>query len=236
MNPFARFERDCSVDKKKFLVICLLAVTVIIPFDFLLMFAANYVNMPLQVFSVPIWPVLVKIFFSIVAYSIMQLPFISMALQYFQSGQLQISRVYGDTLTYGFPVYLISIVCAALIALGSLLFLIPGMILLIWLLGVPYAAVIDDMRWWRGLKQSFHFGNARFFQLVGFLVVFILIDFGISYAVSFGIIYFFKSLAVLNLSLMVLNALLLPVFSFIVTHHYLEWIGYEPANNPVDES
>ncbi len=220
--------------RKKFLVICLVAVTVVIPFNFLITFAVNYVNLPLQVFVVPLWPTLVKISFSIVAYYIMQLPFISMAFQYFQSEQLKVSRVYGDTLTYGFPVYVISILCAILVAFGSLIFLLPGLVLLIWFLGVPYAAVIDDMRWLRGLKQSFRFGNARFFQLIGFLVVFALIDFGISYAISFGVIYFFKSLAILNLSLMVINALLLPLFAFILTHQYLDWIGYDPENDPAD--
>lgn len=218
--------------KEKFFVICLLAITILFPFDFLITFAANYVNLPLQVFVVPLWPILVKIFFSVVAYFVMQLPFISMALQYFQTGQLQVSRVYGDTLTYGFPVYVVSILCAVLIAFGSILFLLPGLVFLIWFLGVPYAAVIDDMRWWRGLKQSFRFGNSRFFQLIGFLIVFMLVDFGISYAISFGVIYFFNSLAVLNLFLMIINALLLPFFSFMMTYQYLDWIGYEPVNDP----
>lgn len=221
--------------KKKFLVICLLSVTITIPFYFLMLFANRFVNLPLQVFVVPLWPTLVDIFFSIVAFCIMQLPFISVALQYFQTSQLRISKVYVDTLIYGFPIYIISIFCGVFVAMGSLFFLIPGLLFLIWFLGIPYAAVIDDMKWWRGLKQSFRFGNAHFFQLIGILGVFLLIDFGINYAVSLGVIYFVNSVAVLNLLLIITNVLMLPVFTFILTHLYLDWIGYDPVNIPTDE-
>lgn len=221
--------------KSKFLTILLIGLTITIPTLFLYTFVVNYTTFPLRVFFIPIWPDMVKLFFTMIVFPFIQIPFVSMALQYARIGDVKVSRVYGDILKYGFSIYVISILSSVLITIGSLLLLIPGLVLMIFFMGIPFVAVVDDMTGWRGVKQSFAFAKTHFIQLMGWLLLFVLFDFVLSFILSFIAIYTANSFLVVNLSLTLGTILTLPVFVFGITFQYLDWIGDNPVNDPAED-
>lgn len=211
--------------KEKFLLILLTILLFVVPIQLLYTLVVNYATLPFQLFHIPLWSTMIQAFFMFVVLFIIQLPFISMALQYARNEDVRLGQTVIDALKHMFPVYVLSLFIALLIVTGSLLFVIPGFVLLILFFGISYTAVIDDQTWFSGIKQSWAFGKAYFFKLSGLLFVFGIIDVLISLPVLF-IVYLFTGLyIVFNLALIITNGLVFSVLFFIVTFYYLDWPG-----------
>jgi hypothetical protein len=228
--------REClDLYKSNLGKIFLISITVVFPAVFLYAFVVNYLTFPLDVFFIPVLPHIINLFFTVICFMFIQIPFANMALQYARTGEVKTSKVYGDLLRYGFSIYVVSILFAFLITLGSMLFLLPGLILLILFQSVVVTAVVDDKTGWQGVKQSFAFGKAHFFKLLGWMLLFVLGDFIVSFILSFIAIATTNLTLIANLALAISTALTLSLFVFAVTYQYLDWIQDEPVNDPAED-
>ncbi|SDC87107.1 hypothetical protein SAMN04488112_11979 [Melghirimyces thermohalophilus] len=75
-----------------FLVILLFVV----PIQMVYTLAVNYTTLPFQVLGIPLWPALIKSFFMFIALFLIQLPFISMALQYARNEDIRLGKTLAD--------------------------------------------------------------------------------------------------------------------------------------------
>lgn len=91
-------------------------------------FAVQYTSLPFNILSIPLWPNLIHLFFMLICYTFIQIPYISMAIQWDEDDEITLRRAYGDTLKHMFPVYIYSLVYAISVMAGMFLLLIPGLV------------------------------------------------------------------------------------------------------------
>lgn len=219
-----------EIYKNNFTKILLITLFFTVPIGLLYTFLMHYVEEPLAVFLVPVWPTLIKIFFGVLTFSLVQIPFIALVLNDSRSGMVSFRRIWSPLLEHGYSIYFLSVVAALFISLGSLLFIIPGIIFLVFTLGIAQAALIDKMVWFKGIKQSFLFAKQHFFRLMLLLVVFAIIDFLVSYTISFGFMLLSNSFFILNLILIFFSGLIMPLFIIIISLLYMDWTDFDYMN------
>jgi len=209
--------------KDNFNYILLIGMTIVFPILLGYTFVVNYAIMPFEFFGIPLWPQLLHSFFMLIALFMLHPPFVSMVVQDHRFGEVKLGGLYTDTLQYMFPIYILGILYAFTVTLGMVFFIIPGVALLLMFLAVPQTALIDDLVWWQGIKQSCKFGLKRFFPLLGIFLMFAVIDTLLSSLILFVAMLITKYFIFSNLVIMIVNALSLPFFIFTVGYMYWEW-------------
>ncbi|GGA57498.1 hypothetical protein GCM10007416_33410 [Kroppenstedtia guangzhouensis] len=209
--------------RERFWLILLVVILYVVPMQLLYTFVVNYATWPFQLFGIPIWTTMIQAFFMFICLFLIQLPFISMAFQYAQNEEVRLGKTFTGALESMFSIYIMGIFLSLLMVIGSLIFIVPGFVLMILFFGVSCAAVMEEKTWWKGLKQSFLFGKEHFFKLLSWTVLFGVIDLIVSF-VTYILVYSITGLyLVLNLSLIMVNGLIFSILFFIVAFYYYDW-------------
>ena len=209
--------------KINFWQVLLIGVTVILPIQIVYSIAVNFISLPFFYFGIPLWPSIFQGLFMLISLFLMQLPLISMAKQDIHYDDIKLSKTYGETIRHGFFAYVTSFPYAVIVVIGLLFFVVPGLIVLILFMGIPYVKVIEERSIGVVLKKSFQFGKENFFNLLGYLLLFAAVDIGLSYFISSLMIFYSNQFAALNWVLMLVNMFLFPVFVFSVVYLYENW-------------
>ncbi|MEC2057619.1 hypothetical protein I6J18_12430 [Peribacillus psychrosaccharolyticus] len=155
----------------------------------------------------------------------MILPIISIVVQDTRHENVKIGPIYGDFFKNAFFIYMLSILFAIVTTLGFLLFIIPGIFLLVLFMGIPFVKVIDNDPFEVVIKQAYLFGKQNFMLLSSLLITFAIVDFVFTYLFSFIAIVFTEQMAIVNWTLLLINMFLLPLYIITVTKIYLSWNG-----------
>jgi len=203
--------------------VLILSLTIVLPIQIVYTFLVNYVSMPFLLLGISIWPNIIQIFFLLIAFSLIQVPFASMVSQEKRFETVKLGTAYGDCLANMFSVYILGIVYAICAVIGMFLLLIPGLLLILFLVAIPQSVVVEEIKGLAGVKRSFKFVKSNFKRVLGLFGFFIFSDMIIS-----GICYFFISrltdlILFQNIVLMFINLLLLPLFSLSLTYLYFNW-------------
>lgn len=152
---------------------------------------------------------------------LVQLPFISLA----QKGQGQKAtqrEVFHSVITHLVPVLAVGVLYTLAVLVGLTLLIIPGYILLILLLLFPQVTVVEGLTVRLGLKRAFNLGKVHFLQLSVLMLSFVLVETLLTLVLQYGL-GSQTHLSMLLLIRLLLQSLLLPLFSFMVTLFYVEW-------------
>lgn len=155
----------------------------------------------------------------------MLIPFVSLVIQDTRNNKVKTGNLYLDMLRYSFFVYMISIPISIFTTVGFLLLIIPGLVFLVFSMGIPLVKMGEDASLKSVIKKSISFGKENFMYLCGFLLLFAAIDFIGTYLFSYLAIVLTGQMAVTNWALMILNMFLFPLFVFVLAKQYLEWSG-----------
>lgn len=155
----------------------------------------------------------------------MLIPLVSLVIQDTRYNKVKTGKLYVDMLRYAFFVYIISIPISILTTVGFLLLIIPGLVLLIFSMGIPLVKMVEDVSLKAVLKKSMAFGKENFMHVCGLLLLFAAVDFVATYLFSYLAIVLTGQMAVTNWVLMILNMFLFPLFVIAVSKQYLEWNG-----------
>lgn len=203
--------------------ILLIGGTLIVPIQVIFTFLTNYLAFPFQYFGVPLWPQIIQVIFMLIAVFVMQPAFVSMVVQDDKFDEVKLGKTYGDAFRYMFPVYVVGIVYALCVAAGFILLFLPGFFLLVWLSAIPCVAVMDDLKWWKGIKRAARFGKENFFKICGVMLFFAFLD-ALASAAAYTIAYFLTTLVLaIHIALMAVNILLMPLFIFAFSYLYNNW-------------
>lgn len=204
--------------------IILLSFTIVIPLQLLFTFFTNLVALPFSIFEIRLWETMVQLFFTVITFSLIQLPFAILFQLDIQDEEYKVGNIYGLSLQKGFMIYVLSILSAVIIFAGTILFIVPGIILMIFLIAIPQATVIENKTWWKAVKRSMKFAKQNFTKLFMLILIFMLFDFLVSYVSYFLALFTSNSFIVLNVFIMVGNAIILPFFIFTISNLYHDWI------------
>lgn len=220
--------------KRNFLRVLLIGITVIIPIQVIYTIVVNYVSLPFIFFNLPLWPMVFQSIFMLMSIFMIVIPLVSIVYQDVRENKVKTSKLYIDMLRHAFFVYIVSIPISILTTAGFLLLIIPGLVLLIFSLGIPLIKMTEDASVKTVFKKSISFGKENFMSICGLLLLFAAVDFIVTYLFSYFAIVLTGQMAVTNWVLMLLNTFLLPLFVFALTKQYFEWNG-ETNMNQEDE-
>ncbi|MFS8612896.1 MAG: hypothetical protein FWJ68_15380 [Planifilum fulgidum] len=170
-----------------------------------------------------------RAFLVLLALSVSQIPFIELAYRDAMGEDVRFKDGFRSILEHIFPVYIMGILYAFLSAFGGLLFIVPGILIAVWLYLFPYVAVIEKKHWWKGFKRAFRMGKKHFFQLLLIVFLFGLFEMIVEYVVLNDTLYLTTRFLVIAVVQLVLNLLFLPLFTFIITYYYIDWNGGKEA-------
>ncbi|WP_077210659.1 hypothetical protein [Bacillus dakarensis] len=221
----AYFQEAFKLYKNNFLRVLLIGITVLLPIQLIYTILINYVAMPFQYFNLPLWTSIFQSIFMLMSVFVMFIPLISMVAQDTRTSSVKTGKLYGDTIRYAFFAYLISIPVSILITTGLLVLIVPGIILLVLLIGIPFVTVIEDERPKSVIKKSISFGKENFLSICGILLSFAAFDVVGTYLVTFAASVLNGQMAFANWLMIILNIFVLPLFVFTIAKAYLNWNG-----------
>ncbi len=88
-----------SLYKSSFRYLVLVGLTIVLPILFIYTLLVNYITLPFQLFNIPLWSTFFKIYFSAIAFALIQIPYISIFVQDLRHGN---AISFGKDLLEGF--------------------------------------------------------------------------------------------------------------------------------------
>lgn len=211
--------------KHRFWTVLILGLLLITPVYFFALIFTNYFFRYYGALDLIFIAHFFRAFLVLLALSVSQIPFIELAFWDAMGKDIRFKDGIRSILEHIFPVYIMGILYAFLSAFGGLLFIVPGILIAVWLYLFPYVAVIEKKHWWKGFKRAFYMGKEYFFQLFLITFLFGLFEMIIEYIVLNGTLYLTTRFFAIALVQLGLNLLLLPLFTFVITYYYIEWNG-----------
>ncbi|MCM3719801.1 hypothetical protein [Fictibacillus phosphorivorans] len=214
-----------KVYKDNFKKILILGISIILPIQLLFTFATNLVALPFAIFGFSLWETMVQVFFTVITFFLIQLPFTNLFELDFKDEEYKLKDIYIKTLQRGYMVYILSLLSAVLIIAGLLFFILPGVLLMILLIAIPQAIVLENKLWWNSVKRSMKFAKQNFWKLLGVILLFTVMDLVVSFIAYFLTALTSNLFIVLNSFIIVGNAIILPYFIFMLSTLYKNWIS-----------
>ncbi len=211
-----------SLYKRQFGKIMAVSLLLIFPMEMIYLFLSNYIAKLYGFLNLDLFYVWFVGFFNLIFLTLFQIPFIYLAYKDGIGEEYTIGEIMAFTLENALPIYAIGIIYAILVSLGLAVFIIPGILILIYLFPFPYVAVIEKEFWWAGLKSAIRFAQKNFFGLLGIVLTLQLIEWLVGFGLAFISNFYIHHFGFAALSQIVLNMLFVPFFTFVVTRYYME--------------
>lgn len=203
--------------------IFLLGLLVVFPVQVLCLIIDNYFYAYYELFGL----IYVADFFyginMLLALSFVQIPFIKMISCFTKGEPIYFSKIYGSVWENGFVVFMMGILYAIGVGTGTLLLIIPGIILMVLLYSFPYAVVLERKKWGKAFKLAYEFGKSNFFKLLGLILGFSLVEGIVEWGVEELTLLFTHRYITIVVVTMLANMLFVPLFAFINASFYLKW-------------
>ncbi|KPC77555.1 hypothetical protein ADL26_02105 [Thermoactinomyces vulgaris] len=215
-----------SLYKDKLLYILLFGVTIAFPLFFINQFVSTfYYNLfaTVGVSELGSYP---QFIFSTITIFISQIPFIYLVKSKLIEEETSISEGYRVFFEHMLPVYVVGAIIAILVTLGTVLFIVPGLILLMLFILYPYVVVFEGESWFSGLKRAFQVGKTRLFQVMGVTFLLSILTMLMNFVTLFLSLYTLDNLFLINIIQLIFNMFILPYLTFVVGHYYYDWEVY----------
>ncbi|MBM7588270.1 hypothetical protein JOC86_004867 [Bacillus pakistanensis] len=209
----------------KFEGVLLLSLTILLPLLLIDWFIINLVYM--FVFNdftsamADFYYILLTFIFLVIA----QIPFIQFVKSYETDEKVNYKKIYYVFITNAFSLFVFGVCISFVTSIGILLFILPGLIFLIFMFVAPYEAILEGKSVWKSIKTSIVFTKRRFVPLF-LIILFISLTEIIIGWVSMFLIYTVTTSLLAQLAVqMLLNLLIFPFLAIWVTYFYMEWKG-----------
>ncbi|MFD1408542.1 hypothetical protein ACFQ49_10330 [Kroppenstedtia eburnea] len=214
-----------SFYRQQILKILLLILVFFIPLQLTSLLISNLLVLYYEPLGIPSFGLFLGTCVNLLMICLVQMPFIHMVIQDQIGDGVKVKNALGATLEKGFRVYLWSLVYILMVALGTLLLVVPGVILAILFFILPYVVMIEKEKGWANLKTAFQIGKENFLRIAGVLFLFGVIQWLLESGVLVGSIMLVDSFLVVAIIQTGVSSLVYPLFIFLLTHMYLDWTG-----------
>lgn len=208
----------------RFETIFLISITILLPILICHSFVTNTIYM--FVFDKPT-EIAGDFYYSLVSFQtfIFSLsPFILLFREEYYVGEIKYKKVYIDFIIRAFQMFIFSILFSFIVAIGLFFFIVPGVILCILLIGIPFTSLIQDKSIWKSFRTAYRFGKQNFFKLLSIILIVSLLEMLISFFSQF-LVYQITTLAIAQILVqMVINILLFPILAMWLSKFYIRWL------------
>ncbi|MBO8164393.1 MAG: hypothetical protein H0Z34_11835 [Brevibacillus sp.] len=220
MHPFRESVRFYARNIEYLL---LLAFAICLPFSLLHAFVTNYVYFWTAFTQTNAFGDFVNTFYMLLFFIVAQLPFIQYVQSEVEGEEKGIRRAFHTFFVHGFSVFLFGVLYVLLVLAGSLLFIIPGLIVLTLFFLTPYMIVIRNQSAWKSWQAAFQLGKRYFFPLSGLLLLISVVEWLIGFAGLFGVAMITSNYAAFLFSQIMLNLILFPFMVVLMTFYVRKW-------------
>lgn len=164
-----------------------------------------------------------NILFLLVLFTICQVPFIAFTYGEMDDDENKLKKSFAVFLKFGFSIFLFAILYTVLSILGLLTFVIPGILILVFLFPLPYISVLKDQPVRRVWRTAFLLAKKNFFKLLSLLVLISFIEMIIGYLMNIGISYITQNSLAFVICNMLINLLVFPLLIIIISVNVKRW-------------
>ncbi|XXM72017.1 hypothetical protein ACQ0QQ_20470 [Lysinibacillus sphaericus] len=161
--------------------------------------------------------------FLLMLFTISQVPFISFTFSEMEDEENKLKKSFGILLKFGFSVFLFALLYTVLSIFGLLAFVIPGILIMVFLFPLPYITVLKDQPIRKVWRTAFLLAKKHFFKLLMLLVSISFIEMLLGYAVNVGISFITQNSLAFVICNMLINLLLFPLLIIIVSANIKKW-------------
>ncbi|MBH0171682.1 hypothetical protein [Fictibacillus sp. 18YEL24] len=219
----SEFLNGVSIYRYEFKTIMIIGITMAIPIQIFFLFFSNYLSVPYVLMGIPIWQNIIQMFFIMVSFSLLQVPFIVLFRFHVSDFDFSYKDIFIQSFRYFFLLYLTSIFTALVCIMGMFMFVLPGILLLVLLLAIPQSIILEENNLWKSIRYSISFGKANLGKLLFILFIFFLFDIFLSYLAYVTAIYISNLSIIINFFFIAINGLLIPIFIFTLSSMYTSW-------------
>ena len=220
MNPLSASFR---MYKENLLSIWLLSFTIVFPLLVMHALLTNFVYSATLVTEDSIFPDLIYGLLTLLFLVVAQVPFIQYTMSDTNGSERPLKETYMTFVEKGFSIYLFGLIYTVMVMLGIILFVVPGLILLVLLFLTPYISILNEQPSRVSWRIALRMGKKHFFKIALLILATSVTELLVEQVSLFGMMYVSTSYPILLLTQMLLNVLLFPLIVIIITNYVLEW-------------
>lgn len=195
----------------------LLSLSIVLPVLLLHTIYVNYIYAITVDFASTYIGDFVNSFLVIILVVVIQLPFIQYVNSDIEGEENKLRKAYVALFKYGFSVYVFGIVYSFLSILGLALFIIPGVILLVFFFLTPYLSILRQESARKTFKLALSYGKKNFLSLFAIILLTSMGEFFISILSLYGVALITANYLAILFSQVLMNMLLLPLIVCMIT-------------------
>lgn len=130
---------------------------------------------------------------------------------------------------HSFAVFVFGIIYVLAVSFGMLLFVVPGVVILVLFYLTPYLTVIKKQPVQQCWKKAFALGKKHFFSILGVILLISAIEWAISVIGLFTVTYITTSFGAVFFTQLLLNVIFFPFMAVMLTMYTHKWLS-ESAN------
>ncbi|QFT87769.1 hypothetical protein FIU87_03805 [Bacillus sp. THAF10] len=204
----------------KFLVF---AFTIMLPLMLLQTFFVNYIYSTTNMEGSMLVGDFANAFMSLLVLTIIQVPYIKFVLLEEEGEEHLVRRSFHTFLNHAALYFLFGAVFTLMVIVGSALFVLPGIILLVFFYYVPYVWTKSGFGWKKGFSRSAKLAKKHFFAILFLLLLIGIVDTALSGAVTMLATNFTESYFGVLLSKLIIASVVYPLGVIILTLKFNGW-------------
>jgi hypothetical protein len=220
MHPFKESIRFYARNIESLL---LLSAVLVVPFFIIHNFTLNYLNLIAAITGAKFVASFFNLFLLLLFLLILQIPFAQYVQSDLDGDERPIRKAFRTFFEHSFSVFVFGIVFSFLVSTGMMLFMIPGLILMILFYLTPFFVVLKKQSAWRCWRAAMEMGKKHFFQIFGLLLMVSVVEWLISLAGLFLVTSITATFGAVMFIELLLNVIVLPFFAVMFMMYVNKW-------------
>jgi hypothetical protein len=203
----------------------LLLLSTVILFPFLLVhnFTINYVNFLAALTGAPIVSSFYNLFLLLLFLTVVQIVFAQYVISELEGEERPLRHSFRTFFETAFSVFLFGIVYVLAVCFGLMLFVVPGVVLLILFYLTPFLVVLKKRSPWKCMRAAYELGKRHFVPLLGLILLASAVQWLISLAGLVSVTYITTRFGAVFFTQLLLTVLVFPFLAVMFTMYTYKW-------------
>ncbi|RKD24484.1 hypothetical protein BEP19_08855 [Ammoniphilus oxalaticus] len=202
----------------------ILSFSILLPLLFIQVGVSNYVYRVYQGTPFTFFGDISNSFFMFFILVLAQIPFIRYVWGDLEGEERKLRSAYLTFFERGLSIYGFGILYVIATMLGSVLFIAPGLIVLVFFFLTPYVSVIKDKPASKSWREAVRWGKQKFFPLLGIVLLISVVDWLLGFVTMVGISMVTKNYGAILGSQLLVSLLCFPFLVIYMTLHFQKWL------------
>jgi uncharacterized membrane protein YuzA (DUF378 family) len=201
----------------------LLSAVIVLPFMIVHNMTINYVNFLTALTGAKAVSSFFNLFLLLLFLTVAQIPFAQFVLSEGEGEERPLGRAFRAFAEHGFSVFLFGIVYVCAVSVGMVLFVVPGLIVMILFYLTPYLVVMKRNTPWQCIRTALDMGKRNFVPIIGLIILTSAIEWGISIIGLFSVTFITTSFGAVFFTQLLLYVILFPFIAVLFTMYAQKW-------------